>query len=242
MSSLITKTIEPATGTTVTLGAGGDTVDIAASQLKTNTVKDAGGNTLFTSDGAGTISSVNSALSGDMIFISSQDCTGQSSVEFTSGIDGTYDEYVFVWVNVKGVSEAAWRFQGDINGGSAYNQTITSVAMDSYHSPTNSHAHWSRQGASEQAQGTAFQPLTQGISESATHSGSSGYLHIFNPTSTTYIKQLWSIQSSHDGWNEVANQEQVAGYFNVTVALTQFKFELSTGNIATGTVYLYGMK
>ena len=38
MSSLITKTIEPQTGTTVTLGASGDTVDIAASQLKTNTV------------------------------------------------------------------------------------------------------------------------------------------------------------------------------------------------------------
>ena len=101
MSSLITKTIEPQTGTTVTLGAAGDTVDIAASQLKTNTVKDAGGNTLFTSDGAGTLSSVNSSLSGSMVFISSQIVTSSSaSVSFTSGIDSTYDEYVFFYIDI----------------------------------------------------------------------------------------------------------------------------------------------
>ena len=47
MSSLETRKIEPQTGTTVTLGAGGDTVLVSANQLKTNTVKDAGGNTLF---------------------------------------------------------------------------------------------------------------------------------------------------------------------------------------------------
>ena len=72
MSSLETRKIEPATGTTVTLGAGGDTVLVSADQLKTNTVKDAGGNTLFTSDGAGTFSNVNSAIAGSMTFISSQ--------------------------------------------------------------------------------------------------------------------------------------------------------------------------
>ena len=56
MSILEAKTIEPATATTVTLGAAGETVAIAASQLKTNTIKDAGGNTLLTSDGSGTLS------------------------------------------------------------------------------------------------------------------------------------------------------------------------------------------
>ena len=39
MSILETKKIEPATGTTVTLGAAGETVAISASQLKTKTIK-----------------------------------------------------------------------------------------------------------------------------------------------------------------------------------------------------------
>ena len=72
MSSLETRKIEPQSGTTVTLGEAGDTVTVPTGVIvKTNTVKDAGGNTLFTSDGAGTLSSVNSAIAGSMIFISS---------------------------------------------------------------------------------------------------------------------------------------------------------------------------
>ena len=57
MSSLEAKKITPATGTTVTLGAAGDAVTAPAGvTVKTNTVKDAGGNTIFTSDGSGTLS------------------------------------------------------------------------------------------------------------------------------------------------------------------------------------------
>ena len=41
MSSLEAKKIAPATGTTVTLGAAGDTVGVSATALKTNTIKDA---------------------------------------------------------------------------------------------------------------------------------------------------------------------------------------------------------
>ena len=60
MSNLEAKKLAPATGTTVTLGAAGDAVEVASSAtLKTNTIKDAGGNTLFTSDGSGTITSIN---------------------------------------------------------------------------------------------------------------------------------------------------------------------------------------
>ena len=98
MSSLETRKIEPATGTTVTLGAGGDTVLVSADQLKTNTVKDAGGNTLFTSDGAGTLSSVNSAIAGSMTFISSQTATAATSIEFTTQLTSAYNEYVFFFV------------------------------------------------------------------------------------------------------------------------------------------------
>ena len=81
MSILEAKKIEPATATTVTLGAAGETVAIAASQLKTNTIKDAGANTILTSDGSGTLSSVNSALGSTMVFISSQTASASSSIE-----------------------------------------------------------------------------------------------------------------------------------------------------------------
>ena len=63
MSELRVATIEPeGATTTLTLGASGDTVTSSADSIKANTFKDAGGNTLWTSDGAGTLSSVNIGL------------------------------------------------------------------------------------------------------------------------------------------------------------------------------------
>ena len=64
MSILRVATIEPeGATTTLTLGLSGDTVTSSADSIKANTFKDAGGNTLWTSDGSGTLSSVNSGIS-----------------------------------------------------------------------------------------------------------------------------------------------------------------------------------
>ena len=51
MTTLNVNTITPS-GSTLTLGAAGDTV-VVADDVKVNTVKDAGGNTLWVSDGSG---------------------------------------------------------------------------------------------------------------------------------------------------------------------------------------------
>ena len=56
MSTLKAHNIEPATGTDVALGAAGDSITVSGDSLKLNTFKDAGGNTLFTSNGSGTLS------------------------------------------------------------------------------------------------------------------------------------------------------------------------------------------
>ena len=64
MGKLRVHNIEAQTGTNVDLGAAGDVVTFASDSLQTNLYKDSGGNTLFQSDGAGTLSNVNSAMSG----------------------------------------------------------------------------------------------------------------------------------------------------------------------------------
>ena len=72
MSTLKVHNIEPATGTDVALGAAGDSITVSGDSLKMNTLKDAGGNTLFTSDGAGTVTSINTGLASGPMLISSQ--------------------------------------------------------------------------------------------------------------------------------------------------------------------------
>ena len=52
----------------ITLGAAGDAVLIpTGATLKNNTIKDSGGNTIFQSDGSGTLSNVNSAFDGSNV-------------------------------------------------------------------------------------------------------------------------------------------------------------------------------
>ena len=69
MSRVYTDTIEPRKPTQdITLGTTGETITLPGNDLRVNTVKDKGGNTLWTSDGSGTLSSVNSGLKGDFVY------------------------------------------------------------------------------------------------------------------------------------------------------------------------------
>ncbi len=243
MSSLETRKIEPATGTTVTLGAGGDTVLVSANQLKTNTVKDAGGNTIFTSNGSGTLSSVNSAIAGSMIFISSQTASSSSSLSFTSGIDSTYDEYVFYYVNMNpATNRAKFLFQVNASGQSGFNETMTTTSFVAWHNEADTSTSLQYRTGADQAQGTAYQKLSEEISN-ASKGSTSGEFHLFSPSSTTYVKHFYQ---KSDDYNDTGsgiydNASFTAGYINVTAAITEIDFKMDTGNINAGTIYLYGV-
>ena len=250
MSTLETRKIEPLSGTTVTLGAAGDAVTMPAGvTFKTNTVKDAGGNTLWTSDGSGNVSSVNAGLKNGMTFISSQTALAAmnvSSISFTSGIDSTYDEYVFYFVNMNpsvggsGTDGPQFQWQCNASGQSGFNETITSTAFGSYHRENASGTTIGYQASSDQAQGTSYQNIfTNQGSES--DQGACGELHVYNPSSTTYAKQFTCrAQWSNDDEPPFSWQLFTDGYVNTTTAVTQFDFKMSSGTLS-GTIYLYGI-
>jgi len=243
MSSVETRKFEPATGTAVNLGASGDAVTLPAGvTLQTNTIKDAGGNTIFTSDGAGTLSSVNSGLQGNMVFISSQTASSSASLSFTSGIDSTYDEYIFYFVNMHPATDSVdFSFQGSTDGGSNYNTTITSTFFEAYHAENDSGgAALIYLASNDQAQGTGYQSLTQTTGNENDQSAS-GELHLFGPSSTTYVKQFYSRVNESDSANFTVDCYS-GGYFNTTSAINAVSFKFDSGNIDAGTVYLYGIK
>jgi hypothetical protein len=66
-------------------------------------------------------------------------------------------------------------------------------------------------------------------------------LHIFNPSSTTFVKHFISNFQSI-AHSDTSNNEYHAGYFNTTTAITRVRFKFSSGNIDSGTFKLYGIK
>ena len=115
MSTVIATSVLPdsTANDTLTIGATGDSVAISGDSLNLNTLQDAGGNNIFVSNGSGTITS--SGFAGALTHISTQTVSNQAAVEFTSGLDSTYDVYIFKYINLNPVTDGAnFQFQGSI--------------------------------------------------------------------------------------------------------------------------------
>ena len=136
MSKVYTDTVTSTEASQdLTLGGSGDNVIVTAgATLKTNTIKDSGGNTLWTSDGSGNLSSVNTALKGNMVLLSTQTASNAASVSFTSGIDSTYKLYIFKFYDVNPVTDGAeFTFQCNATDSTSYDETMTTTYFRAYH-------------------------------------------------------------------------------------------------------------
>jgi len=240
VSTLNVNTVEPA-GATLTIGESGDTVK-ANDSVNVNTVKDAGGNTIWVSDGSGNLSSVDSAFGDALVLLSTQTASDDASIAFTSDIDSTYKEYIFKFVNINPATDAQdFGFQVNADGGSGYNETMTTTFFRADHKEDDSQAYLQYYTSGDQAQGTAYQMLGLGVGNGADES-CVGELHLFNPSSTTYVKNFYATMSVYmnGGW---ARENFIAGYINTTTAIDEIDFKFTpSGNINEGTIKMYGVK
>ena len=196
-------------------------------KLNNRSVKDA---TVF-----GSISSL-----GELTFISKQTASSSATISFTSGIDSTYKEYIFYFVNMHPSTDAvSFQFQGDTGTNTNYNQTITSSYFRAWHRENDTGANLGYETSYDQAQGTSFQTLIGNVGTDNDQS-TSGYLHIFNPSSSVFVKHFIS-RMNYYGHDDGSANDHIAGYFNITTALTRFQFKMSSGNIDSGDIILFGL-
>ena len=181
---------------------------------------------------------------GSLTHIATQTASSSASLSFTSGIDSTYKEYIFYFVNIHPATDSTqFLFQGNASGGSGYNETITSTCFEAEHYENDYATGLTYLGNGDQAQGTAFQRLSDSISNDNDH-GLGGYLHLFNPSSTTFVKHFITstqatLPSASQG--DFSMQYNVGGYFNTTSAIDEIQFKMSSGNIDSGQILLFGL-
>ena len=187
------------------------------------------------------ITSIPAAISGGALnLISTQTASSSATISFTSGIDSTYKEYVFKFINIHpATDEAHLTFQGSTDGGSSYGVNITSSYTLAYHAEDDSEATLTYQTASDLAQSTSFQRLLHGIGNQNDESAA-GTLHLFDPSNTTFVKHFIASASSYNAGSYEYNTYP-AGYFNTTSAIDAIQFKMSSGNIDSGVIKLYGV-
>ena len=120
--------------------------------------------------------------------------------------------------------------------------TITSTFFVSYHSEDGTQGALSYDGSKDLAQQDAYQGIMWSIGNGSDEAGS-GELHIFNPASTTYVKNWYSICNNYDEGNTTAGRTWnglTAGYCNQAGAITEIRFKMSSGNM-DGIIKMYGV-
>ena len=105
-----------------------------------------------------------SITGGAITLISEQTASASATISFTSGIDSTYDSYVFKFINIHPqTTEKDFSFQVDTGTNTNYNQTITSTMFRALHAEADDDASLGYTTAYDKAQGTSFQVQHAGL-------------------------------------------------------------------------------
>jgi len=174
---------------------------------------------------------------GDMVLVSSATASSSASLTFTLA---DYKEYQFYFVNMHPQTDGVqFQFNMSIDSGSNYNVAKTTTSFRAIHTEDDSTALLGYHADHDLAQGTGYQHLTNPIGNENDES-CAGYLHLFSPSSTTFVKHFISrccgVQET-----PYAHDFYVAGYANTTSAVDRIQFKMSSGNIDAGTILMYGI-
>ena len=187
------------------------------------------------------ITSLPASISGGALtLLETQTASSSATINFTSGIDSTYKEYIFKFYDIHASAQYSnFEFQANASGGSGFNETITSTFFEAKHNENDSEALLRYKDGNDQAQGTSYQNISvsAGIDNDTSCSGT---LHLFNPSDTTFHKHFISKSNMYFEADYTINQF-TAGYCNTTSAIDAVQFKMSSGNIDAGDICLYGI-
>ncbi len=191
------------------------------------------------------ITTAGQLASGSMVLIKEQTASSSSTISFVDGssdvvLDSTYPIYCFEFINIHpATNNTEFQFNMSTDSGSNYNVTKTTTTFNAHHSEGDATGFLYDTNA-DMSQGTGFQ-LLAGACGNDNDQCINGTLHLFSPSSTTFVKHFLSrISGFHEA--DYAFDFLTAGYGNTTSAIDAVQFKFDSGNIDAGTIKLYGIK
>jgi len=195
--------------------------------------------------GVRSVTTFGSLNTGSMIFIKKLTASSSSTLSFVNGssdvvLDSTYKEYLFTFKDIHAsTNDTDLTFQASTDGGSNYNITMTTTFFQAFHDEADAFTGLSYNTSFDQAQGTGFQLFSHSLGTDNDQS-SSGHLNLFNPSDTTFVKHFTSRMHVYHA-SDSNNDMFTAGYFNTTSSINAVQFKMTSGNIDSGDICLYGI-
>jgi len=179
---------------------------------------------------------------GAMTLISTSTASSSATIDFTSGIDSTYKEYIFQFIDIHQATDGAdFQFQVDTGTNTSYNQTITSAGFVCEHDEGDTATTLAtHSGSAVLHQETGFQDLGRSLGNDNDQC-LVGQLHLFDPSNSSHVTHFMAVINEAGSTNQTV-QRHVSGYVNTTTAITRIRFKADSGNIDAGTIKMYGIK
>ena len=180
---------------------------------------------------------------GTLAHIKTLTASSSANLSFVHGsasvvLDGTYKEYIFKFYDIH-ASEGAMFCVNFRDGGTDYDATKTTTMFEGYNNEAGTSTSLAYVTDYDLAQGTGIQRIGfAGWSEN--DESCAGYMHLFDPANTTFIKHFMCRVHGYHG-SDIAINSFVSGYCNTTTAIDGVQFSMNAGNIASGTIKLYGV-
>ena len=183
---------------------------------------------------------------GSMTFIKKLTASSSDTLSFVDGtsdvvLDSTYKEYLFLLNDIHPETDGeSFQFNMSIDTGSNYNVTKTTTYFTAYNYETGGTPALTYATSVDLAQSTAFQNVNSGVGADNDQCAV-GYLHLFNPSSTTFVKHFITYGNTAEA-SDLSSNVFVAGYGNTTSAVDAVQFKFSSDAIDAGDICLYGIK
>ena len=186
------------------------------------------------------------AAGGAWTLIKTITASSDSTISFVDGassvvLDSTYDEYCFRFTNIHGsVAGQHFSFNVSIDGGSNYNVVKSTACFNTYHKEDGSGTPALLYSTGlDLANSTDDQRLLQNIGIENDESAS-GEFYIWGPASTTFKKHFVARGNLAEG-ADYTEANFITGFINSTSAVDAIQFSMSSGNIDSGKVKMYGI-
>ena len=178
-------------------------------------------------------------VGGALVLISEQTASSSATIDFTSGIDSTYKEYIFKFIDIHPATQSGFTVNFR-DGGSDFDATKTTTCFNAQHNEADSSTNLGYESSVDLAQSTSDLILDQGGVGTDNDACLVGTLHLFEPASTTFVKHFIST-TQHYYASSWSMNTFVAGYCNTTTAIDGVRFKFASGNIDSGTIKMYGV-
>ena len=183
--------------------------------------------------------SSNATGGGSLVLLSTQTASSDSTINFTSGIDSTYKEYIFKCYDIHPATDDANFSVNFRDGGSSYDATKTTTVFRAYQNESGSATSLGYNTATDLSQSTGVQIIGKGQGNDNDQT-CVAQIHLFDPSNTTFVKHF-IVTSNTTESGDYFNNYYIAGYCNTTSAIDGAQFKFSSGNIDSGTIKLYGV-